>query len=61
MVLTLAVPRDFGADNATGIGLCFRAAHPADAGAIQALDFERAGARAIMWADAEDGVERHGR
>ncbi len=57
MVLALGVAGDLGADDAGGVGLRARAAHPPDPLCVDALDLERAGARAIVRAHAGDNVE----
>ena len=48
MMDALGVARDLGADDAGRIGLLLRAAHPADAAAVEHLDVERAGRRAVV-------------
>ena len=60
MMLALGVARDLGADDAGGVGLSPRPTHPADAAPVDALDLERAGARAVVRADTGDDVERQG-
>ena len=59
MVLALGVAGDLGADDALRVGLPLGAAHPADMRGVDALDRQRAGARAIVRADAVGDVERH--
>ena len=65
MVLPLAVAPDLGANHAVGITLRLGAANTADAcapglprGRLDPLDLQRAGARAIVRADAVRGIER---
>ena len=58
MMLALGIARDLGADHAVGVALRPGAADAADAAAIDPLDLERAGARAIVRADAVRDVER---
>ena len=48
MMDALGIARHLGADHAGGIGLQFGAAHPADAGAIDHLDIEGTGRRAVV-------------
>ena len=48
MMNALGVARDLGADDAGGIGLQLGAADPADRAAVDHLDIERAGRRAIV-------------
>ena len=48
MMDALGVARDLGADDAGGIGLQLGAAHPADGVAVDHLDIEGAGRRAIV-------------
>src|SRR5207302_3188802 len=57
MVLPLGVAADLGTDDALRVGLPRGAAHAADRRRIEPLDRQRAGARAIMRADAIGGVE----
>ena len=63
MVNALGVTRDLGADNARGISLLFGAPYSANAAALDHLDVERAGRRAIMrtgrMADIDLGVLVH--
>ena len=63
MMDALGVARDLGADDAGRVGLLLRAAHPADAAAVDHLDIERAGRRAVMRtggvADVDLGVLVH--
>ncbi len=61
MVLALGITRDLGAYHALRVGLPLGPAHPADAHTVDALDRQRAGARAIVRADGVDGVERQAR
>ena len=58
MMLALGIARDLGADDARRVGLARRPANPPDALPVDALDLERAGARAIMRANAGQDVER---
>src|SRR5580704_16191918 len=51
MMDALGVAGDFLADDAGGIVVAHRAAHPADALAVQPFDVERAGAGAVMRAN----------
>ena len=44
----LGIARDLGADHAGGIALQFGTAHPADGVAVDHLDIEGAGRRAIV-------------
>src|ERR1700761_6431290 len=48
MMDALRIARDLGADYAGGIGLEFGTAHPADGLAVDHLDIERAGRRAVV-------------
>src|SRR5712675_910773 len=48
MVNALGIAGDLGADDAGGVGLLLGTANPADALAIDHLDVERAGRRAIV-------------
>ena len=63
MMDALGVARDLGADDAGRVGLLFRAADPADGAAVDHLDVERAGRRAVMrtggMADVDLGVLVH--
>src|SRR5215469_14487474 len=58
MLLALGISGDLRAHNPSRVTLGRGAADPADAPAVDALDFERAGARAIVRANAGDDVER---
>ena len=58
VVLALGVAGNLGADHALRVGLPGGAAHPADRRRVEPLDRQRAGARAIMWADAVGDIER---
>src|SRR5215472_7288113 len=58
MMLALGISGDLGADDASCVSLCRSTAHPPDPPAVDALDFERAGARAIVRTNAGDDVER---
>ncbi|ESZ36215.1 hypothetical protein X733_05615 [Mesorhizobium sp. L2C067A000] len=64
MMDTIGIARDLGADHTSRIGVGLGAMDAADAVAIEQLDLERAGRRAIMRtggvADAELGVLVHG-
>ena len=51
MMDALGVARDLGADDARGVALLFSAAHAPDALAVDHLDVERAGRRAVVWAN----------
>ena len=51
MMNTLGVAGDFFADHACRVGIVLGAAHPADGFAVDDLDIERAGRRAIVRAD----------
>src|SRR5260370_13536480 len=57
VVLPLGIPRDLGAHHALRVGLPLGPAHPADARAVDPFDRERAGARAVMRANAVGGIE----
>ena len=59
VMLALGIAGDLGADHPGGIAVPGRAPDLADAGRRQALDLERAGARAVMRADGRDDVEGH--
>ena len=59
VVLALGIAGDLGADHPRGIAVPRGAPDLADARRRQALDLERAGARAIMRADGGDEVEGH--
>src|SRR6202521_2204060 len=58
VVLTLGIARDLGADDAVGVVLRLGAPDAANVAAICPLDLERAGAWAIVRADAEGDIER---
>ena len=58
MMHSLGIARHLGAHHAVGVVVVACAAHPADGARVQPLDFERAGARAIMRADRGDDFER---
>ena len=58
MMLAFGVTGNLRTHHAPGIGLRRGSAHPPDATAVDALDFERARARTIMRTDAGDDVER---
>ena len=60
MMLPLGVAGDLGADHTLGVGLRRSPSDPADAAPVEALDLERAGARAVMRAHAGHDVERQG-
>src|SRR5439155_11334457 len=60
MVLALGIARDLGAHDPLRVGLRRGPSDPPDMARVDALDFERAGARAIVRADAGDDVERQG-
>src|SRR5487761_675203 len=60
-MLARGIARDLGADHTRRVALAARAVDPADALAVDALDLERAGARAIMRAHAGQDVERQDR
>ncbi len=60
VMLALAIAGDLGADDTPCIGLRRRPPDPPDTAPADALDRERAGARAIVRADTGDDVERHG-
>jgi hypothetical protein len=57
-VRTLGIASDLGADDTIGVPLSLGAADAADAGCVDALDLKRAGARAIVRADAVGDIER---
>ncbi len=59
VMLALGIAGDLGADHPRGIAVPGRAPDLADARRRQALDLERAGARAVMRADGRDEVEGH--
>jgi hypothetical protein len=59
VVLALGVAGDLRADDPGGIAVVSGAAHLADAPGRQALDIERAGARAIVRADRMNDIQRH--
>ncbi len=61
VMLALGIARDLGADHTRRVGLAAGAVDPADAIAVDALDLERAGAGAVMRADAGQDVERQNR
>src|SRR5258706_10623422 len=63
MVDALRVAADLLADHTPRVGVAVRAAHPADGVEIEALDLQRAGARAVVRAHRRedlDGRLRHG-
>ena len=60
VVDALGVARDLGADHAGGVAVRRRAAHRADARAVQHLHLESAGGRAVMRADGIADVALHG-
>ncbi len=59
MVLALGVARDLGADDAGGIAVIGAVDAP-DGTLVEALDLERADARAIVRADGRHDIARHG-
>jgi hypothetical protein len=61
MVLPLGIAPDLGADDTVGVALRLGTANATDTRSVDPLDLERAGARAIMRADAEHGIERQKR
>ena len=60
MMLALGILGDLGAHYTVRVSLARRPTNPPDTVSVDALDLERAGARAIMRADAGDDVERQG-
>src|SRR5438876_5817032 len=60
VMLALAIAGDLGAHNTPCVALLRRPPDPPDAVPADALDRERAGARAVVRADAGDDVERQG-
>ena len=60
VVLALGVAGHLGANNAPCISLGGGPANPPDARSIDPLDLQRAGARAVMRADAGQNIERQG-
>src|SRR5262249_46294313 len=63
MVDALGIARDLGADDAGRVGLLLRTAHAANTAAVEHLDIERAGRRAVVrtggMADLDPGVLVH--
>src|SRR5947209_6375988 len=65
MMDALGIARDLGADDARGVALQLGAAHPPDPFALDHLDIQSAGRRAVVrtggMADVDPGVLIHGR
>ena len=61
MMNPFGVARDLGADDAVGIGVPARAAHPADGALVEHLDLERAGGGAIVRAGGVAGPGDQGK
>jgi hypothetical protein len=61
MMLPLRIARHLGADHAGCVRVVRRAAHLADARAVDALDLKAASAGTIVGTDGMDGVEGHKR
>ena len=61
MMYALLIARDLGANDTGGLVIVARAAHLADAPGIEALNFQRAGARTVVRTDCADKFAHTGR